>query len=69
MRGETVSSFLKAQAFNAYYPPRTKNDLTFNKGCRFINVEFTELGIKTWGHLWEPARSSKLQTSRGNSRL
>ncbi|KAH6871917.1 hypothetical protein B0T10DRAFT_568059 [Thelonectria olida] len=53
MRGEAVSSFLKAQAFDAYYTPHTKNGLTFNKGCRFINAEFTEQGIKTWGHLWE----------------
>lgn len=53
MRGETVSSFLKARAFDAYYPPHTKNGLTFNKGCRFMNVEFTEQGIKTWRHLWE----------------
>ncbi|RYP35727.1 hypothetical protein DL766_002380 [Monosporascus sp. MC13-8B] len=51
--GMTVSGFLKAQSFDGLLSPQGEPSLTFNKGCRFINVELTETGILTSGHLWE----------------
>ncbi|RYP25253.1 hypothetical protein DL765_000134 [Monosporascus sp. GIB2] len=49
----TASRFLKAQSFDGLSSPQGERSLTFNKGCRFIDVELTETGILTSGHLWE----------------
>ncbi|KAI0965047.1 hypothetical protein F4678DRAFT_454006 [Xylaria arbuscula] len=49
----TTSSFLKTQIFDKISAPTEEKSLTFNKGCRFINVQLTESGILTSGHLWK----------------
>ncbi|KAI1057387.1 hypothetical protein LB507_011539 [Fusarium sp. FIESC RH6] len=59
---ETLSQFLKKQAFDGFRPPTSQPDLTFNKGCRFIDVKITPIGIKTKGHLWKLGRI--IDTSR-----
>ncbi|RYP78264.1 hypothetical protein DL771_000741 [Monosporascus sp. 5C6A] len=51
--GMTVSEFLKAQSFDGLSSPRYEPSLTFNKGCRFVDVKLTETGVLTSGHLWE----------------
>ncbi|KAI1876099.1 uncharacterized protein JN550_001595 [Neoarthrinium moseri] len=48
----TVSSFLKALSFDGFYAPGDKCSLSFNKGCRFTEVDLTPAGIRTKGHLW-----------------
>ncbi|KAF6818668.1 hypothetical protein CPLU01_13245 [Colletotrichum plurivorum] len=49
----TVSTFIEEESFDGFCPPGSKNPLVFNNGCRFINVELTEDGIETAGHLWK----------------
>ncbi|KAK6075781.1 hypothetical protein SCUP234_07582 [Seiridium cupressi] len=49
----TVSQLLKMQSFKGFHYPADKYSLTFNKGCRFTNVELKEDGILTKGHLWK----------------
>ncbi|PTD06517.1 hypothetical protein FCULG_00005347 [Fusarium culmorum] len=50
--------------FDDFKAPEGAKKLTYNKGCRFFDVEFTRTGIKTKGHLWKlgetlrPPRSS-----------
>lgn len=56
MSGKTVSQYLKAQAFKEFCAPRSELDLTFNKGCRFVDVQLKKSGIKTTGHLWKLGR-------------
>ncbi|KAH7187653.1 hypothetical protein BKA60DRAFT_602304 [Fusarium oxysporum] len=56
MLDKTLSQFLEGQAFKGFYAPESKHSLTFNKGCRFVDVEFTRKGIKTKGHLWKLGR-------------
>ncbi|KAK2666856.1 hypothetical protein RAB80_017277 [Fusarium oxysporum f. sp. vasinfectum] len=53
MLEKTMSQFLEEQAFKGFCAPRSQRDLTFNKGCRFVGVEITPIGIKTKGHLWK----------------
>ncbi|KAK5625692.1 hypothetical protein RRF57_001408 [Xylaria bambusicola] len=48
----TTSMFLKTHSFDEIFSPGEEKSLTFNKGCRFINVRLTESGIITYGHLW-----------------
>ncbi|KAI1826969.1 heterokaryon incompatibility protein-domain-containing protein [Xylaria intraflava] len=48
-----VTDFLNAQAFDQYSPPQSKHCLTYNRGCRFIDVELTAHGVRTPGHLWK----------------
>ncbi|KAI0904053.1 heterokaryon incompatibility protein-domain-containing protein [Ustulina deusta] len=48
-----ITDFITAQAFNRYSPPQSVYGLTYNKGCRFIDVELTGDGIRTPGHLWK----------------
>lgn len=57
-----ITSFLDAQAFNRYLPPGSMHGLTYNKRCRFIDVELTRHGIRTEGHLWKLGRC--IDTSR-----
>lgn len=52
----SVSEFLRTQFFNAFHGPRVDRSLTFNKGCRFINVELDARGIITEGHIWKLGR-------------
>ncbi|KAI1330211.1 heterokaryon incompatibility protein-domain-containing protein [Xylariaceae sp. FL0255] len=51
-----MTDFLDKQAFRQYLPPQSAHGLTYNKGCRFIDVELTRGGIKTQGHLWRLGR-------------
>ncbi|KAJ3543938.1 hypothetical protein NM208_g3309 [Fusarium decemcellulare] len=50
--------------FDQFFAPSEAKSLTFNKGCRFVDVRLTTAGIKTTGHLWKldetvkPPRSS-----------
>ncbi|EXK75767.1 hypothetical protein FOQG_19468 [Fusarium oxysporum f. sp. raphani 54005] len=53
MLEKTMSQFLEEQAFREFCAPRSQRDLTFNKGCRFVDVEITPIGIKTKGHFWK----------------
>ncbi|KAI5925590.1 hypothetical protein F4810DRAFT_659198 [Camillea tinctor] len=48
----TLSGFLGAYFFNQFRPPRIQYSLTFNKGCRFVDVKLTKDGIVTRGHVW-----------------
>ncbi|OTA65215.1 hypothetical protein K449DRAFT_463340 [Hypoxylon sp. EC38] len=48
----SVSEFIKVQAFNKFHSPPGQPGLTFNKGCRFVDVELSKAGIRTKGHLW-----------------
>ena len=56
MLGETLSQFLEKYAFDKFRPPESEHGLTFNKGCRFVDVRITPTGIKTKGHLWKLGR-------------
>ncbi|KAI6080514.1 hypothetical protein F4821DRAFT_251367 [Hypoxylon rubiginosum] len=48
----SVSEFLEAQSFHKFQSPLGQPNLTFNKGCRFIDVELGEVGVGTKGHIW-----------------
>ncbi|UPK92191.1 hypothetical protein LCI18_003126 [Fusarium solani-melongenae] len=52
MSDKTVSQYLKDQAFKGFCAPRSERDLTFNKRCRFVEVQLKRSGIKTTGHIW-----------------
>ncbi|KAH7173073.1 hypothetical protein DER46DRAFT_679198 [Fusarium sp. MPI-SDFR-AT-0072] len=56
MLDKTLSQFLEEQAFKGFCAPESERSLTFNKGCRFVDVKFTRKGIKTKGHLWKLGR-------------
>lgn len=49
----SVSQFLKANCFDRICAPEEERKWSFNKGCRFIDVELAEAGILTKGQLWE----------------
>lgn len=53
---KTMSQYLEDQAFEGFYAPWGKHNLTFNKGCRFVDVRFGPAGIETKGHLWKIGR-------------
>ncbi|KAL4731203.1 hypothetical protein ACLX1H_000165 [Fusarium chlamydosporum] len=53
--------------FDDFTAPQGEKRLTFNKGCRFVNVEFTRTGIKTKGHLWKLGET--LRAPRSSPRL
>lgn len=57
----TVSTFIEEESFDGFCPPGSKSPLAFNNGCRFINVELTEDGIETAGHLWKLHRVIQTQ--------
>ncbi|KAG4280502.1 hypothetical protein FPRO06_11835 [Fusarium proliferatum] len=48
-----LSQFLEDQAFNDFYAPEGERWFTFNKRCRFFDVELKPNGVKTKGHLWQ----------------
>lgn len=49
----TVVQFIQRYAFEEFSPPFQKNELTFNKGCRFVNPRIAGDGVHTRGHLWK----------------
>jgi hypothetical protein len=53
---KTISQYLEDQTFQEFCAPQSKHDLTFNKGCRFVDVKFRPSGIETKGHLWKLGR-------------
>lgn len=52
---EDIYSFLKKETFSRFAPP-VRQQLTFIKGCRFIDAHLTMDGTETSGHLWELGR-------------
>ncbi|OAP61266.1 hypothetical protein AYL99_03467 [Fonsecaea erecta] len=48
----TVFDFLKTQSLDSFSPP-IRQQLTFIKSCRLIQVQLVKDGIQTRGHLWE----------------
>lgn len=48
----TVVEFIKRYAFEEFNPPLGKYELTFNKGCRFVEPCLKGDGVHTRGHLW-----------------
>ncbi|KAI0399743.1 hypothetical protein F4802DRAFT_539394 [Xylaria palmicola] len=48
----SVSECLKTQLFQGFHAPKGKPNLTFNKGCRFVDVRLEDSGVLTKGHLW-----------------
>ncbi|RGP76857.1 hypothetical protein FLONG3_4940 [Fusarium longipes] len=53
--------------FDDFKAPEGERRLTFNKGCRFVNVEFMKAGVKTKGHLWK--LGDTLRAPRSSPRL
>lgn len=53
--------------FDDFKAPEGAKKLTYNKGCRFFDVEFIRTGIKTKGHLWKLGET--LRTPRSSPRL
>lgn len=49
----TVVEFIKRYAFKEFSPPLGKYELTFNKGCRFVQPHLEDDGVHTCGHLWK----------------
>ncbi|KAF5681222.1 hypothetical protein FHETE_11 [Fusarium heterosporum] len=56
MLEKPLSQFLKDQAFQAFDAPEDEAWLTFNKRCRFVDVQLKHDGIITEGHLWKLGR-------------
>ncbi|KAM0421021.1 hypothetical protein ACHAPT_011265 [Fusarium lateritium] len=53
--------------FDGFRAPHGARSLTFNKGCRFSNVQLTADGVRTAGHLWE--LDERLKAPRSSPRL
>ncbi|EWZ33551.1 hypothetical protein BFJ63_vAg13190 [Fusarium oxysporum f. sp. narcissi] len=53
--------------FDDFRAPEGARRLTFNKSCRFVDVNFTKTGIVTRGHLWK--LDDTLQAPRSSPRL
>ncbi|KAK1973625.1 hypothetical protein LZ30DRAFT_742975 [Colletotrichum cereale] len=63
----TVSTYLETQYLQSFAAPELQHDLTYRKGCRFMDVELDALGIKTRGHIWELGKT--IHTSRFSASL
>ncbi|KAJ4314645.1 hypothetical protein N0V84_008771 [Fusarium piperis] len=53
--------------FDGFRAPQGERNLTFNKGCRFVDVQLTTDGVKTTGHLWK--LDERLKAPRSSPRL
>ncbi|EEU35644.1 uncharacterized protein NECHADRAFT_86861 [Fusarium vanettenii 77-13-4] len=53
--------------FDGFRAPQGERNLTFNKGCRFVDVKLAADGIKTTGHLWK--LDERLKAPRSSPRL
>ncbi|KAF4820336.1 hypothetical protein CGCTS75_v011342 [Colletotrichum tropicale] len=51
--GLTAMEFLQKHAFQRFNPPAENYQLTFNKGCRFVDVSLEPDGVHTSGRLWK----------------
>lgn len=49
----TVIQFIQKYAFDKFSPPFLEYGLTFNKSCRFVEVNLEAGGVHTTGHLWK----------------
>ena len=56
-RGMTVAQYIDAFAFDGFFAPEGQHRLTFNKGCRFLDVKLNWTGVVTSGHLWRLRRT------------
>ncbi|XXH01562.1 hypothetical protein Hte_007922 [Hypoxylon texense] len=61
-RSLPIVRFLDVQFFDALQSPFSDKALTYNKGCRFVDVKLTKGGIRTRGYLW---RCDNLISTRG----
>ncbi|SCO91421.1 uncharacterized protein FRV6_15549 [Fusarium oxysporum] len=52
VRKMTITKFLHKHFYYGLDCPWENAKLTFNKGCRFANVDLTEEGVRTRGYLW-----------------
>lgn len=52
-RKMTITEFLHKHFYYGLDCPWENAKLTFNKGCRFANVDLTEEGVRTRGYLWQ----------------
>ncbi|KAI0202401.1 heterokaryon incompatibility protein-domain-containing protein [Astrocystis sublimbata] len=50
--GRNITYFFEKYAFSRYPRPQSGGNLTYNKSCRFTDVELTSYGVKTRGHVW-----------------
>lgn len=64
-----IIEFLREQFFDELKSPFVNKALTYNKGCRLVDVELTEEGIHTRGHLWKCDRLISTERVRRTSRL
>lgn len=48
-----IARFLKQQCFYGLRSPSASYGLSYNKGCRFVDVRLKQEGIQTKGHLWK----------------
>ncbi|KAJ4256128.1 hypothetical protein NW762_009204 [Fusarium torreyae] len=64
---DTVIDQMNDLFFDNFQAPEGERRLTFNKSCRFVDVEFTKVGIKTRGHLWKLGET--LRAPRSSPRL
>ncbi|KAF4813634.1 hypothetical protein CGCSCA5_v008239 [Colletotrichum siamense] len=51
--GLTAVEFLQKHAFQSFNPPAENYQMTFNKGCRFVDVSLEPDGVHTSGRLWK----------------
>ncbi|RGP71979.1 hypothetical protein FSPOR_3094 [Fusarium sporotrichioides] len=63
----TVLEQMNDLFFADFKAPEGGRRLTYNKGCRFVDAEFTKTGIKTKGHLWKLGET--LRAPRSSPRL
>ena len=52
-----IFDYLKHQSLRTFQPPDIRQKLTFIKRCRFPDVQLSEEGILTSGHLWRLGRT------------
>ncbi|KAF5670106.1 hypothetical protein FHETE_4789 [Fusarium heterosporum] len=51
--GGTIIEKMNSLFFDDFQSPQGEPKLTYNKGCRFVDVKLTKDGIMTRGHLWK----------------
>ncbi|KAI1396774.1 heterokaryon incompatibility protein-domain-containing protein [Hypoxylon fuscum] len=67
-RASPIVDFLKMQFFNGLQSPYPEKGLTYNKGCRLVDVRLSEEGIHTLGHLWKRKMLIPTKYFRGTTR-
>ncbi|KAF4996653.1 hypothetical protein FGRMN_4399 [Fusarium graminum] len=64
---DTIIEKMNSLFFDDFQAPHGEPKLTYNKGCRFVEVELTNNGIMTRGHLWKLGET--LRAPRSSPRL